>query len=399
MNSEAIKARDAACVLGTYARTELCICKGKGARCWSPEGKEYIDFSSGIGVNALGFCDEEWTAAVSCQLAALQHISNLFYTEPCGELAELLTDKTGMSKVFFANSGAEANECAIKAARKYGNARDGKRRNQIISLENSFHGRTMATITATGQEEYHKHFDPFSPGFSYAEAGNIRDFHQKKTDKTCAVILELVQGEGGVNVLPKEYISEVAAICRQEDILLIIDEVQTGIGRCGTLFAYEQYSISPDMVTMAKGLGGGLPVGGVLFNEKCAGILNPGDHGSTYGGNPAACAGGVVIQKRLSEDFLSEIRRKGEYMKNKILQMENVSDVTGLGLMLGVKICGETAKNVMNRGIENGLILLTAKDKVRILPPLSITDEEIDRGLEIFEKVLKEAKTAVKSGE
>jgi len=389
MNSESIKAKDKEYVLGVYNRSDLCLTKGKGARAWSPEGKEYIDFSSGIGVNALGFCDDGWVSAITRQLTLIQHTSNLFYTEPCTALAEILCQKTGMSKVFFANSGAEANECVIKAARKYGNQQGKGGRNQIISLVNSFHGRTMAAITATGQDEYHKHFDPFLTGFAYAEVNDLEDFKLKKSDQTCAVIMEMVQGEGGVIKLNEDYVKAVFEICAADDILFITDEVQTGIGRTGKLFAYEHFGIKPDMVTMAKGLGGGLPIGGVLFNEKCSEILRPGEHGTTYGGNPAACAGGLEILKRLDEAFLSEVEKKGNYMKEKLLKMNNVVEISGLGLMIGVKISGKTSKEIMEKSIQNGLILLTAKDKIRIMPPLTITYEEIDSGLEILENMMK----------
>lgn len=389
MNSSNMKERDGQYVLGTYARNDLCIAKGTGSTCYSPEGKKFIDFSSGIGVNSLGFSDEGWVNAVAKQAGTLQHTSNLFYTEPCGELAEILINRTGFDKVFFCNSGAEANEGAIKAARKYSFMKYGKDRYEIITLKDSFHGRTLATITATGQDGYHKYFDPFVEGFLYAEANNIGDIKEKLSERTCAVMIELVQGEGGVNTLEADYVKTVVELCKEKDILVIVDEVQTGIGRTGTLFAYEQFDLTPDLVTMAKGLGAGLPIGGILFNKSCSDVLKPGDHGTTFGGNPVVCAGGVEVLNRLDESFLKQVAEKGAYMKAEIEKMDGVSKVTGLGMMLGVSLKEKEAKEVLNRALELGLITLTAKEKIRLLPPLNITKEELEEGLELLKKALK----------
>ena len=389
MNSDKIKTRDKQYILGTYARNDLCITKGKGATCYSPEGKKFIDFSSGIGVNSLGFADEGWASAISRQAGTLQHTSNLFYTEPCGELAEMLIQRTGFDKAFFCNSGAEANEGAIKAARKYSNMKYGSDRYEIITLMNSFHGRTLATITATGQDGYHKYFDPFVQGFHYAIANDLDDMKSKISEKTCAVMIELVQGEGGVITLDADYINAIESICRKKDILMIVDEVQTGIGRTGKLFAYEHFGIEPDIVTMAKGLGAGLPIGGILFNKSCSHVLMAGDHGTTFGGNPVVCAGGVEVMKRIDEEFLNQVAEKGSLMKTEIEMMDGVTEVTGLGMMLGIAVKEKDAKEVLKKAMELGLITLTAKDKIRLLPPLNITFDELREGLGILKQALK----------
>ncbi len=389
MNSIEIKERDKKNIMETYARNDLCIVKGSGSQCYSPEGKRYIDFSSGIGVNSLGYSDPGWVQAVVRQLKTLQHTSNLFYTEPDGELAEMLIRRTGYDKVFFCNSGAEANEGAIKAARKYSFLKYGKGRYEIITLQDSFHGRTLATISATGQEGYHKYFDPFVEGFTYAKANDLKDVKAKISDRTCAVMAELVQGEGGVNRLDAAYVKALYDLCREKDLLLIIDEVQTGIGRTGKLFAYEHFGIRPDLVTVAKGLGAGLPIGGILFSSSCSHVLGPGDHGTTFGGNPAICAGGVEVLKRIDDEFLKQVAEKGDYMKAKIEKMEGVSGVTGLGMMIGVSLKDKNAKDVVKKAIELGLIMLTAKDKIRLLPPLNISYDEINEGLGLLEKALK----------
>ncbi len=387
--------RDHKYIMGTYNRYDLVIEKGKGALCYSPEGKEYIDFSAGIGVNSLGFCHEGWVSAITEQLHKLQHTSNLFYTEPCGKLAELLVEKTSFLKMFFANSGAEANEGAIKTARKYSNLKygtdaQGNGRTDIITLVNSFHGRTMTTLTATGQESYHKNFHPFSPGFSYAIPNDIEDLKSKITEKTCAIMIEIVQGEGGVQELEREYVKEIESLCAEKDILLICDEVQAGIGRTGKLFAYEHYGIKPDLVTVAKGLGGGLPIGGILFGEKTCNVLTHGDHGTTFGGNPVICAGGIAVIKFMTEDFLKEVAEKGAYMREKLLAMDEVEQVSGLGMMIGVKLKEKDSSQVVKKALEKGLILITAKEKVRILPPLNISYAEIDKGLDILKKAVAE---------
>lgn len=388
MNSTEIKERDSQYILGTYARNDLCIVKGSGATCYSPEGRKYIDFSSGIGVNSLGYSDQGWVEAVTRQLNTVQHTSNLFYTEPCGELAEMLIKRTGYDKAFFCNSGAEANEGAIKAARKYSFMKYGPGRYEIITLQDSFHGRTLATITATGQDGYHKFFDPFVSGFVYAKANDFEDIKAKISEKTCAVMIEFVQGEGGVNKLDDEYVQALYSLCREKDILFVADEVQTGVGRTGKLFAYEHFDITPDLVTMAKGLGAGLPIGGILFSETCSHVLKPGDHGTTFGGNPAVCAGGVEVLKRIDQAFLDEVARKGSLMREQIGQMDGVQEVTGLGMMVGISLKEKNAKEVVKAGLELGLIILTAKDRIRLLPPLNITIDELNEGLEILERAI-----------
>lgn len=389
MNDKELKELDKEKIVGTYARFDLALEKGSGAVASDFDGNEYVDFTSGIGVSSLGYCDEEWVRAVSKQAATLQHTSNLFFTRPQVELAQKLTERTGMSKVFFANSGAEANECAIKAARKYGNSRSGNTEHEIITLENAFHGRTMATITATGQEVFHKDFFPFVEGFKYCEANNKDMLHSLVTEKTCAVMVELIQGEGGVMVMDEDFIREAEKICREKDILFIVDEVQTGIGRTGTLFACEQFGVHPDIVTFAKGIGGGLPLGGALFNEKTKDILGPGDHGTTFGGNPVACAGANVVMDRIDEDFLSEVRKKGGYLRAELAKISGVKDISGLGMMIGFKVEGRESIDVVKECMKKGLMMLTAKDKVRLLPPLSITKDEIDRGLAVLRSVVE----------
>ncbi len=383
-----IKKTDKEKIVNTYARYDLAVKQGKGAVCTSYDGKEYIDFTSGIGVNSLGFCDEGWINAITAQLNSLQHISNLFYTKPQVEAAELLTARTGMSKVFFGNSGAEANEAAIKTARKYGSKIKGNTMNKIVTLVNSFHGRTMATITATGQEHYHQYFTPFVEGFDYCEAGNIKQLEELVDNNTCAVMLEMIQGEGGVIALSEDFVKAAEKLCKQNDMLLIIDEVQTGVGRTGKLFCYEHYGIKPDMVTFAKGIGGGLPIGGVLFSEKCCNVLEPGDHGTTYGGNPVVCAGVVEVLSRIDDAFLEEVAARGEYIRTKLADVSQIEEITGKGLMIGLKLKDKKASDVVSQAMNEGLLLLTAKDRVRLLPPLTITYDEIDRGLEILKKVL-----------
>ena len=388
MNSNEIKNLDKEKIVGTYSRYDMVADSGSGSHCVSKDGKKYIDFTSGIGVNSLGFCDEGWVAAVTAQLNKLQHVSNLFYTEPQVKVAEQLTARTGMKKVFFGNSGAEANEAAIKTARKYGTIKKDGTVNKIITLNNSFHGRTMATITATGQENYHKFFTPFLEGFAYCEANDSAQLEKLVDDDTCAIMMEMIQGEGGVLNLEKEFVATAAKLCRDKDMLLIVDEVQTGIGRSGKLFAYEHFGIKPDLVTFAKGIGGGLPIGGCLFGEKCCDVLEPGNHGTTYGGNPVACAGAAEVLRRMDDAFLEDVAAKGEYLKKALMEMPQVVGVSGMGLMLGVEIQGKEAAEVVKDALESGLMILTAKNKVRMLPPLTITYDEIDEGLEIFKKAL-----------
>lgn len=388
MGFEEIKQKDEEYIMHTYGRYPVALDHGKNATCYDAEGKEYIDMTSGIGVNALGFCDQGWIDAVTGQLNKLQHTSNLYYTAPCGEVAKLVCEKSGMKKMFFANSGAEANEGVFKAARKYSFLKYGKGRSTILALENSFHGRTLATLSATGQDAYHNYFFPFVDGFAFAEANNLEDTISKLTDGVCAVIMEMVQGEGGVLPLDKEYVKAVYNTCKEKDILFIVDEVQAGMGRTGSFFSYQQFDIQPDLVSCAKGLGGGLPIGGVLFGEKTENCLVAGDHGSTFGGNPVVCAGSIEILNRLDNDFLNEVQKKGEFIKNQVLTMPHVTDVAGMGMMLGVSLDVD-AKEVIQKCLDNGLMVLSAKTKVRLLPPLTITRKELEKGLSILANVLK----------
>jgi acetylornithine/N-succinyldiaminopimelate aminotransferase len=378
-------------VAGTYARYDAAIESGSGMRCKDPEGNEYLDFTSGIGVNIFGFSDPGWVKAVADQAAKVQHTSNLFYTEPCSKVAEKMMHLTGMSNMFFCNSGAEANEGAIKAARKYSAVKyagqaDG--RYDIITLEGSFHGRTMATITATGQDSFHKDFNPFLVGFSYAKTNDIVSLHEKVTDSTCAIMVEFVQGEGGVNDLTPEFVAEIAKLCEEKDILLIADEVQTGVARTGKFMAYEYYGVKPDIVTVAKGIGGGLPIGGILFGEKTKDTLKPGDHGSTYGGNPVACAGADYILSHIDDSFLAKVQDLGAYFRERLNAMDGVAGVSGKGLMIGVALTEKKPADVVKACLKSGLLILTAHDKLRFLPPLIITKEDIDEGLAILQKNL-----------
>lgn len=391
-NFDIVKEKDDSYVVHTYGRFPVAIKQGRGAICEDFDGKEYVDFSSGIGVNSLGFCNEGWVSAVTKQLTTLQHISNLYYTEPCTNAAKLLCEKTGMKKVFFSNSGAESNEGAIKCARKYSYDKYGEGRNKIITLVNSFHGRTVTTLAATGQDVFHKNFFPFTDGFDFSPANDIDALKEKLDNSVCAVMMELIQGEGGVMPLDKAFVKEVEALCKEKDILLIIDEVQTGVGRTGKLFCFQNYDISPDIVTTAKGIGGGLPLGCVMFSDKTQTVLCPGDHATTFGGNPVATAGAEYILKTMDEAFLNEVSAKGEYMKEKILSMPHVEGVDGLGLMMGIRLSdGIKSADIVKKGIENGALFLTAKAKVRLLPPLNITYEEIDKGLQALQKALQDA--------
>ncbi|MDR2611109.1 MAG: acetylornithine/succinylornithine family transaminase [Clostridiales Family XIII bacterium] len=390
MDFETIKRLEDTYTANTYARYDAAIISGRGARAYGPAGEEWIDFTSGIGVNILGFSDPGWAAAVAEQAAKLQHTSNLFYNEPCAAAAEKMTKLSGMANMFFCNSGAEANEGAIKAARKYGMSGRGGR-SEIVTLDGSFHGRTMATITATGQESFHKDFSPLLQGFAYAKPNDIDSLYAKLSDRTCAIMIEFVQGESGVNVLDADYVAEIARVCAERDILLIADEVQTGVARTGRFMAYEYFGVKPDIVTVAKGMGGGLPLGGILFGERTKDTLKPGDHGSTYGGNPVVCAGADYVLSRIQDDFLAEVRRKGELFKEKLTGMDGVADISGIGLMIGVSLTNADAKRVAAACLKNGLLVLTAKEKIRFLPPLIITDDEIEAGLGIFAETLATA--------
>ena len=387
---ENIKSQADNSLMPTYAHFPVSIEKGNGATFIDSEGNEVIDFGSGIGVNSLGYNNEGWINAVTEQLTKVQHTSNLYYNSTVAEYAEMLTKKSGFNRVFLCNSGAEANECAIKLARKYSFDKYGENRYNIITLVNSFHGRTMATITATGQEHYHKFFDPFVQGFKYCESGNTEQFIEMADDTVCAIILEIVQGEGGVVPTDFDFLKTVEKVCKEKDILLIIDEVQTGMGRTGKLFAYEHAGISPDVVTSAKGIGNGLPMGACLCTEKCANILTAGTHGTTFGGNPVACAGAKYILNCLTDDFMNEVAEKGEYIRSKLAEIEEVKSVTGLGLMLGIELKTKNAGEIAKKCSENGLLILTAKTKLRMLPPLVITKEEIDKGIEILKNIIAE---------
>ncbi|GHU49844.1 acetylornithine aminotransferase [Clostridia bacterium] len=388
MNYETLVQKDRDNIIGTYGRYNVGIVSGRGAECRDSIGKRYLDFTAGIGVNVLGYSDPEWAEAVAGQAAKLQHTSNLFYSEPCTLLAEQLTAKTGFSKVFFSNSGAEANEGAIKAARKYSFDKYGSDRYEIITLENSFHGRTMATITATGQDGFHRFYTPFLEGFKYVPANDIQLLRSTATEKTCAIMMEMVQGEGGVIPLSRDFVKEVRAICDEKDIILIVDEVQTGVGRTGRFLSYEYFDIKPDIATIAKGLGGGLPIGAVLFGKKCETVFSAGDHGSTFGGNPVSCAGGLVVMKRLDEAFLSGVRERASYLADRIKAIPQVREVSGLGFMLGAVIDGRSAKDVVAACVERGLLILTAKERLRMLPPLIISKAEIDEAVDILSAVL-----------
>ena len=359
--------------------------RGEGATLFDTEGKRYVDFGSGIAVNIFGANDEKWKAAVIDQLSRIQHVSNYYYSEPQLDLAELLCFRTGAKRVFFANSGAEANECALKAARKYSFERYGEGRKKIISLNGSFHGRTLFTLTATGQQAFHRFFGPFVPEVVSVDA-NMQAV-EKESENACAVIIECVQGESGVEALDRGFVRALRAFCDEHDILLICDEVQSGNGRTGKFCAYEHYGITPDIMTTAKGLGGGLPIGACLFFEKTEHTLKPGDHGSTFGGNPVCCAGAVSIVSRLTEDFLLEVQGKSEYLRAKLKGFDGVKRVTGLGLMIGLEV-EKPAKEIAQQCLERGLLVLTAHEKVRIVPPLNITKTEMDEGLTILREVL-----------
>lgn len=372
-------------IMPTYGRNPVVVDHGMNATCYDADGKKFIDFGSGIGVTSLGFSNQIWADAVCEQVRKLQHTSNLFYHAPQAELAEKLCRMSGYQKLFFANSGAEANECAIKLARKYSFDKYGKDRNKILTLVNSFHGRTIATLSATGQDVFHNYFFPFVGGFDYVEANNIADLHEKLDDTVCAVMIEYIQGEGGVMALDPDFVSEIRKVCDERDILMIADEVQTGIGRTGRLFAGEYYHCQADITTTAKGLGGGLPIGACLANEKCADVLNTGAHGSTFGGNPIVCAGAVKVLELLEQDgMLESIQEKSRFIRETLSALDEVQEVSGIGLMVGISLKSKKAADVLKICRENGLLVLTAKTKIRLLPPLTISDEELRAGMEIL---------------
>ncbi len=377
-------------VAGTYARFPVSIVSGKGSVVQDINGKKYIDMGSGIGVTAFGIADDAWVSAVSQQLGKVQHMSNLYFTEPCANLAKLLCEKSGMKKVFFCNSGAEANECVIKTARKYGAEKKGADYYTIVTLENSFHGRTVTTLAATGQDHYHELFQPLTPGFVHTPANDYEALCKcVKENKVCAVMIECVQGEGGVIALNADFVQKTAALCEREDILLIVDEVQTGNGRSGMCYAYQTFGIKPDLVSTAKGLGGGLPLGAALMGEKTQNVLGFGDHGSTFGGNPIACAGAISIMKRLDEDFLADVKKKSEYIFEYLSGKKGIRSVSGLGLMIGIETDRE-AKKVVAECMGKGVLCLTAKHKVRLLPALNISWDVLKEALEIIAEVCAE---------
>lgn len=377
-------------VANTYARFPVEILSGKGSVVYDGQGREYIDLGSGIGVTAFGIGDPVWNQAVIDQLNKVQHTSNLYYTEPCARLAALLCEKTGMKKVFFANSGAEANECAIKVARKYAAEKKGGEYYTIVTLENSFHGRTLTTLAATGQAHFHSLFQPLTPGFVHTPANDLEALKRTALEsKAAAILIECVQGEGGVHVLEADFVRGIAEFAAREDILLIVDEVQTGNGRTGALYAYMNYGITPDIVSTAKGLGGGLPLGAALLGEKVENVLGYGDHGSTFGGNPVCCAGALSILQRLDSAFLEEVREKGDYIRRTLQGAKGIQSVTGMGLMVGI-LPEKPASEVVQKCVGAGVLCLTAKDKVRLLPALNIPMETLGKALDIIKKVCAE---------
>ena len=383
-----LKEADSCFVANTYGRFDALLVSGEGAAYKDETGKTYIDMGSGIGVTTFGACDPEWNKAVTEQLGKLAHVSNLYYTEPQVKLAKLLCEKTGMKKVFFANSGAEANEGALKVARKYGNDKSDGKRNVIVTLVNSFHGRTIATLTATGQDKFHQHFGPFPDGFRYIPANDCDALREAlSAGDVCGLLLEMVQGEGGVNTLDADYVKLAESLCRENDILFMVDEVQTGNGRTGALYAYMHFGVEPDVVTTAKGLGGGLPIGAVMMGHRCEHVLGKGDHGSTFGGNPISAAGAYSILSRLDDALLEEVNAKAAYIRKLLDGAPGVTGISGLGLMIGISVekpAGEIAASCL----KDGLLVLTAKDKVRLLPPLNITYEQIEQGINILKKNL-----------
>ena len=391
MTSKDIMALTDQYIMHTYGRFPVAIDHGEGATLYDPEGNAYIDFTSGIGVTDLGYGNTAWADAIAAQAKKLGHVSNLFYTEPAARLAEILCKRTGESCVFFANGGGEANEGMIKLARKYSFDKYGKGRATIITLNNSFHGRTITTLMATGQEVFHNYFFPFTEGFRYADANDLDSLEDAAGSDVCAVMMELVQGEGGVLPLDKEYVQAVAKLCAERDWLLLVDEVQTGVGRTGSLFAFQQYGVLPDVVSFAKGIAGGLPMSGILASEKCRNVLGPGMHATTFGANPVCAAAGLVVQETLSDDFLQEVTAKGEYLRGAIeaLDLPCFGKTRGLGLMIGIEVKeGYSNKEIAGKLIENGLLVLTAGPGMRLLPPLVISKEEMDQGVAIMKKVL-----------
>ncbi|MEY8403667.1 aspartate aminotransferase family protein [Oscillospiraceae bacterium 44-34] len=392
MTFEEIKSLDEQYVMHSYGRFPVALERGQGATLWDMEGKEYIDFAAGIGVTSLGHGDEGWLKAVTDQAARLAHISNLFYSEPYPQAARRLCQRTGMRNVMFSNSGAEANEAMIKLARKWSFDKYGKGRGTVITLRNSFHGRTITTLSATGQDKFHNYFFPFTEGFRYADANDMDSVEAVAGHDVCAVMVELVQGEGGVLPLEREFVQKAADLCAKRDWLLLVDEVQTGVGRTGTLFAFQQYGVEPDAVSFAKGIANGLPFGGVMAGEKCKDVFSPGTHGTTFGGNPVAAAAACYVLDRMDEDFLVQVKEKGDYIRRGVEEMDLpcLGGTRGLGLMVGIEVReGWTNRELAGRLIENGLLVLTAGPGLRFLPPLVITKEEMDKGLSIIKETLR----------
>ncbi len=381
--------KDKQYIANTYSRFPIEIVSGKGATVQDIDGNKYIDLGSGIAVNTFGVADDQWIEAVTKQLNAFQHTSNLYYSSPCAELAALICQRTGMSKVFFGNSGAEANECAIKVARKYAAQKKGEEHYTIITLMNSFHGRTLTTLAATGQDVFHSQFLPLTPGFVHVEANNTEDLHKKVAENHVAgIMFECVQGEGGVLPLEEGFVREMRKIADENDIVLIADEVQTGNGRCGQLYAYMNYGITPDVFTTAKGLGGGLPIGACVMSEKTANVLASSDHGSTFGGNPVVCAGALNILNRIDDDLLKNVRKKSKMIFEKLSGSEGIIGVTGMGLMIGIET-QKNASDVIAECMRNGVLVIKAKNKVRLLPPLNITYEQLDHALDVIRNACK----------
>ena len=377
-------------IMHSYGRYDLVMESGEQEVSVDENGKKYIDFGSGIGVNSLGYCNDEWVEAVCNQARKIQHTSNYYYTKIQADFAKALCETTGYTDIFFGNSGAEANECAIKIARKYSFDKYGKGRHNIITLKNSFHGRTLCTLSATGQDVFHNYFFPFVEGFVNVEANNIADLHEKLDNTVCAVMFEYIQGEGGVCALDKAFVDEIFKLCAEKDVLTIADEVQTGVGRTGKFLCGEHFGHRADLTTLAKGLAGGVPIGVCLSGEKCANVLTPGTHGSTFGGNPLACAGGLaVLNKVNSAGFLDEVNKKGDFIREKLAKCSEVQSVSGIGLMVGIELKTKKAADIAKACLENGLLVLTAKTKVRLLPPLTITNDELNEGLDILIRLLE----------
>ena len=391
MTFEELQALDKQYVMQTYGRFPAAIDHGKGATLWDVAGREYIDFASGIGVNSVGYGNEAWQAAIQAQAAKLGHISNLYYSEPYIRLAQRLCERSGMSNAFFANGGGEANEGMIKLARKYSFDKYGKGRGTVLTLNRSFHGRTITTLAATGQEVFHNYFFPFTEGFRYADANDLDSLEAVAGHDVCAVMMELVQGEGGVLPLEEKFVRGVADLCAKRDWLLLIDEVQTGVGRTGSLFCFQQYGIQPDVVSFAKGIAGGLPMSGILANEKCRDVFTPGTHATTFGGNPVAAAAALAVQDILTDELLEQVKEKGAYLRAAIegLELPCLGATRGMGLMIGVEVKGErTNSQLASRLVEAGLLCLTAGPGLRLLPPLVITKEEMDKGVSIMKAAL-----------